>query len=201
MPEDCEEPSELPAVLNGEGTPIPRPLKPPRPPVVSVGLFKPEVTPNSGVAGPLFLYIIPVPILDRCLDGSRSGDDTWGIEEVGTGTGLGRLLEFLRSGEGEAVAVKGPECARFLEPKLPVGRTPGFDVGVSLTIREPGEFPKELDLSIEELVASFNGLGPLDNECVRGERSITPNSDVLGVLLSDGFDFNVRGAGVVGVVG
>lgn len=73
--EDGEEPSELPVALNGEGTPSPR-LLTPSPPVVNVGLFSPDATPNSDVIGPVLLYIIPVPILDRCLDGSRRGEDT-----------------------------------------------------------------------------------------------------------------------------
>jgi len=64
--------------------------------------------------------------------------------------------------------------------------------------REPGVFPNELDLSIDELLVSFNGLGPVDTDCVGGLRSLTPNSDVLGILLSDGMALNVRGAGVDG---
>ena len=88
--------------------------------VVNVGLFNPDATPNSDVIGPLFLYIIPVPILDRCLDGSKRGEDTWGIEEVGTGTGLCRLFEFFRSGDGDIVIDEGTDRVRFLESKLPV---------------------------------------------------------------------------------
>lgn len=66
--------------------------------------------------------------------------------------------------------------------------------------REPGGFPIEVDLNIDELVISLSGLGPLDTDCVRGGRSITPNSDVLGVFLSDGLLFNVRGPGDEGRV-
>jgi len=58
--------------------------------------------------------------------------------------------------------------------------------------REPGVFPNELDLSIDELLVSFNGLGPVDTDCVRGVRSLTPNSDVLDIFLSDGIALNVR---------
>ena len=61
-----------------------------------------------------------------------------------------------------------------------------------------GEVPKELDLSIEEPPASFSGLGP---DCAGGVRSTMPNSDVVGVLLSDDLAFNIREVGVVGVVG
>ena len=148
--------------------------------------------------GPFFLYIIPVPILDRCLDGSRRGEDTWGIEEDGTGTGRGRLLEFFKSGDREIVADEGTRWVRFLGSKLPVGRTTGVDTVLSLTNCEPEELPKELDLSIDELVASFNGLGPLETDCARGGRSSTPNSAVFSVLLSDGLVFNVRETGVDG---
>jgi hypothetical protein len=81
---------------------------------------------------------------------------------------------------------------------LPVGGVPAFDIELPFMSREPGELPNELDLSIDELLVSFKGLGPIDKGC--GE-FITPNSDVLGVLLSDGLDLNVRGPGVVGVVG
>lgn len=66
------------------------------------------------------------------------------------------------------VVKEGPDLVRFLESKLPVGGVPGFDIEPPITSREPGELPIELDLSIEELVASFNGLGPPDKECVRG---------------------------------
>lgn len=118
------------------------------------------------------------------------------------GTGFGRLLEFFKSGEGETVANEGPDWARLLESKLPVGRTVERTVGVegevAFTGREPGELPSELDLSIDELLVSFSGLGPLDKDCVRGGRSITPNSEAVGVPLSDDFALNVRGAGVDG---
>lgn len=70
-----------------------------------------------------------------------------------------------------------------------------------LTGREAGEFPSELDLSIDELLVSFSGLGPLDKDGERGGRSITPNSDVLGVFLRDGLAFNVREPGVDGTPG
>ena len=83
-----EEPSELPPALKGEGRPNPRALTLPSPPVVSVGLFNPEPIPYSDGVKPLFLYIMPVPILDRCLDGSRRGEDICGIEDDGTGTGF-----------------------------------------------------------------------------------------------------------------
>lgn len=142
-----------------------------------------------------------MPILDRCLDGSRRGDDTWGIEEDGTGTGFWRLLEFFKSGDGDTVVDEGTDRVRFLESKLPVGRTAGVDVEPPFVGREPRELPNELDLSIVELLVNFNGLGPLDKDCVRGGRSTTPNSDVLGVPLRDGFTPNVRGAGADGTPG
>jgi len=52
-----EEPPKLPPDLNGEGTLNPRPLTPPPipPVVINVGLFNPEVNPNSETVGPLFL--------------------------------------------------------------------------------------------------------------------------------------------------
>lgn len=119
------------------------------------------------------------------------------MEEDGRGTGLGRLLEFFRSGDGETFTEEGgPDLVRFLESKLPVGGVPGFGIELPFTSREPGEVPNELDLSIDELLVSFNGLGPLD-----GGGSITPNSEVLGMLLSDGLALNVRGPGVDGMVG
>ncbi|KAF9646446.1 hypothetical protein BDM02DRAFT_3130398 [Thelephora ganbajun] len=162
--EDGEEPSELPPpTLNGEGIPNPRPLAPPPSPpvVINIGLFNPEVTPNSAALGPLFL-----------------------------------LLEFFKSGEGDIVVDEGTEWVLFLDFKVWVGRVPGLDTELPFASREPGEFPNELDLSIDELVANFNGLGPLDKDCVRGGLSIAPNSDVLGILLSDGLALNVRGPGV-----
>lgn len=107
-------------------------------------------------------------------------------------------MEFFKSGDGDAVVDEGTDRVRFLESKLPVGRTGGADVELPFAGREPGELPNELDLSIVELLVNFNGLGPLDKDCVRGVRSTTPNSDVLGVPLSDGFALNVRGAGVDG---
>lgn len=56
LDEAGEEPSELPPVLNGEGTPSPRPLKvPPLGYTDNVGFFSPEATPNSDVVGPLLL--------------------------------------------------------------------------------------------------------------------------------------------------
>jgi len=54
--ETGEEPLELPPpVLNGEGTPNPRPLTPPVEYTDNVGFFNPEVTPNSITVGPLLL--------------------------------------------------------------------------------------------------------------------------------------------------
>lgn len=96
---------------------------------------------------------------------------------------------------------EGTDRVRFLESKLPVGRTAGVDGELPFAGREPRELPNELDLSIVELLVNFNGLGPLDKVCVRGGRSITPNSDVLGVPLSDDFALNVRGAGADGTPG
>jgi len=136
-----------------------------------------------------------VPILDLGLDGSWRGE---GIEEDGTGTGFGRLLELFSNGEGETVVDEGTEWVLFLEFKGWVGRAAGFDIELPFTSREACVFPIELDLSIDALLASFNGFGPLDTDCVRGGRSITPNSDVLGILLRDGVALNVDGAGVDG---
>lgn len=96
---------------------------------------------------------------------------------------------------------EGTDLVRFLESKLPAGRTGGVDIELPFAGREPGEFPNELDLSIVELLANFNGLGPLDTDCVIGGRSTTPNSDVLGIPLRDGFALNVRGAGADGTPG
>lgn len=73
-----------------------------------------------------------------------------------------------------------------------------FGTELPLANREPRELPNELDRSIDELLVSFNGLGPLDTDCVRGGRSIMPNSDVRGIFLSDGLVANVRGPGVDG---
>lgn len=103
-------------------------------------------------------------------------------------------MELFSNGEGETVTDEGMDWVRFLESRVWAGRVIGFDI-VLLTSREPGVFPNELDLSIDELVANFSGLGPLD---VRGDRSISPNSDGLGILLSAGLGFNVRGPGVDG---
>jgi hypothetical protein len=61
----------------------------------------------------------------------------------------------------------------------------GFDTELLFAGRRPCVFPNELDLSIDELAINFKGFGPLDTDCVMGGRSITPNSDVLGILLSD----------------
>lgn len=110
-------------------------------------------------------------------------------------------MELFKSGDGEIVIDEGPDLVRFLESRLPVRGVPGIDVELPFTSRELGEVPNELDLSIDELFASFNGLGPLDGDCISGGWSITPNSDVLGILLSDDLTFSVRGPGVVGVVG
>lgn len=90
----------------------------------------------------------------------------------------------------------GPDLVRFLESKLPAGGVTGFDIEPPFTSREPGEVPNELDLSIEELVASFRGLGPFDACC---GWFMTPNSDVLDIFLSDGLFLNVRGPGVDGI--
>lgn len=66
------------------------------------------------------------------------------------------------------VVDEGPDLVRFLESKILVGGVTGFDIELALTSRDPGEFPIELDLSIDELLISFNGLGPLDKGCVCG---------------------------------
>lgn len=106
--------------------------------------------------------------------------------------GFGRLLEFFKSGDGDAVVDEGTDRVRFLESELPVGRT-GIGIEPPFAGREPRELPNELDLSIVELLVNFNGLGPLDKDCASCGRSITPNSDVLGTPLEDGFALNVRG--------
>jgi hypothetical protein len=107
-------------------------------------------------------------------------------------------LEPFGSGEGEALVDEGTEWVLFLSSKDWVGRVTGFDTEFPLAGRELGVFPSELDLSIDELLVSFNGLGPVDTDFVRGGRSITPNSDVLDMFLRDGLAFNVRGPGVDG---
>ena len=113
------------------------------------------------------------------------------------GTGFGMPLEFFSSGDGEVVVdEEGTEWVLFLDAKVWVEPPTGFDIELPFTSREPGEVPIELDLSIDELLASVNGFGPPDTDCVRGGRSITPNSDVLGIFLSDGLTFSVRGPGV-----
>ena len=139
-----------------------------------------------------------MPILDLGFDGSWRGEDTCGIEEDGMGTGFGRLLELFSSGEGETDVDEGTEWVLFLESKGWVGRVTGFDIELPFASREPSVPPNELDLSIDELAVSFNGFGPLDTDCVRGCRSITPNSDVLGILLNDGVALNVEEGGVDG---
>jgi len=122
------------------------------------------------------------------------GEDAW--EEVeGTGTGFGRLLELFSNGEGEGIVEEGTEWVLFLDARDWVVWLTGFDIELPFTSREPGEFPRELDLNIEALLVNFNGRGPLDTGCVDG-RSITPNSDVFGIHLSDGLDLSVRGPGV-----
>ena len=73
-------------------------------------------------------------------------------------------MEFFKSGDGETVAKEGPDLVRFLESMLPVVGVPGFDIELPFTSREPGEVPNELDLSIDELLINFSGLGPLDDE-------------------------------------
>lgn len=162
----------------------------------NVGFFNPEATPNSDMLGPLLLYIIPVPILDLGRDLSWGDGGTWGKEE-GAGTGFGRVLELFSREEG-VVMDEGTEWVLFLDPKVWVWGVTGVDIELPFTGRELGKFPNELDLSIDELVASFNGLGPLDMGCIMGGRSITPNSDVLGTFLSDGLAFSVRGPCVDG---
>ena len=139
---------------------------------------------------------MPVPILDLGLDWSWRGGVTREKEE---GTGFGRVLEFFTNGDGEVVVDdEGTEWVLFLDPKVWAGPVTGFDTELLCTGREPGMVPNELDLSIDELLASVNGLGPPDTDCVRGGRSTTPNSDVLGILLSEGLAFIVRGPGVEG---
>lgn len=73
----------------------------------------------------------------------------------------------------------------------------GFDIEL-LAGRRPGAPLDELVLSIDEPLVSLNGFGPLDTDCARGGRSITPNSDVFGIFLSDGVVLNVEAAGVDG---
>ena len=115
------------------------------------------------------------------------------------GTGFGRILGLFSSGEGDVVIdEEGTEWVLFLDPKVWAGLVTGFDIELPFASREPGELPNELDLSIDELLPRVNGLGPLDTDCAGGCRPITPNSDVLGMLLSDGLAFSVRGPGVVG---
>jgi hypothetical protein len=70
-------------------------------------------------------------------------------------------LEFFKSGDGDTVIDGGTDLVRFLESKLPVERTTGFDIERPLA---SGGFPSEVDLSIDELVASFSGLGPPDKD-------------------------------------
>lgn len=100
------------------------------------------------------------------------------------------------SGEGEIVADDGTEWVLFLVFKVWVERVTGFDVELPFTSRELGGFPNELDLSIDELFVNFNGFGPLDTDCARGGRSISPNSDVIGVFPGDCLALIVRGPGV-----
>ena len=104
-------------------------------------------------------------------------------------------MELLSSGEGETVVDEGTEWVLFLDSKTLVGRTTGLDIELPLARCEPREPPNELDLSIDELPINFNGLGPLDKDC---DRSIAPNSDVPGTLLTDSLAVNVRGPGVDG---
>lgn len=106
-------------------------------------------------------------------------------------------MELFRSGEGETVAGWGTERVLFLESAGWAGRVAGFDIEL-LAGRRPGVPPDELVLSIDEPLVSLNGFGPLDTDCVRDGRSITPNSDALGIFLSDGVVLNVEGAGVDG---
>jgi len=107
-------------------------------------------------------------------------------------------LELFSSGEGEGIVDEGTEWVLFLDAKVWVGRLTGFDIELPFTSREPGGVPTELDLNIDALLISFNGRGPLDTGGVRGGWSITPNSDGLGTLLSDGLVLSVRGPGVEG---
>lgn len=97
------------------------------------------------------------------------------------------------SGEGETFVDEGTEWVLFLDSEAWVGRVTEFDIELLFTSRELREVPVELDLSIDELLVSFNGLGPPD---VSGGRSITPSSDIAGVPLSNGLAFVVRGPGV-----
>ena len=107
-------------------------------------------------------------------------------------------MELFSNGEGEGIVDEGTEWVLFLDAKVWVGRLTGFDIELPFASREPGEVPRELDLSIDALLVSFNGRGPLDTGCVGGGRSITPNSDALGIPLSDGLVLTVRGPGVEG---
>jgi len=93
---------------------------------------------------------------------------------------------------------EGTEWVLFLDAKVWAGRLTGFDIELPFTSREPGGVPRELDLNIDALFVSFSGRGPLETDCVRGGRSITPNSDGLGILLSDGLALSVREFGVEG---
>ena len=107
-------------------------------------------------------------------------------------------MEFFSNGEGEGIVDEGTEWVLFLDAKVWVGRLAGFDIELPFTSREPGEFPRELDLSIDALLVNFRGRGPVETDCAWGGRSIMPNSDVLGILLSDGLVLSVRETGVDG---
>ena len=107
-------------------------------------------------------------------------------------------MVLFSNGEGEGIVDEGTEWVLFLDAEVWVGRLAGFDIELPFTSRELGGVPRELDLSIDALLVSFNGRGPFDTGGVRGGRSITPNSDVLGILLSDGLALSVRGPGVDG---
>lgn len=67
-----------------------------------------------------------------------------------------------------AIVIEGPDLVRFLESMLPVGGVRGFVIELPFINREPGELPNELDLSIDELLVSFNGLGAPDEGGVTG---------------------------------
>jgi hypothetical protein len=83
LDETGEEPSELPPpVLNGEGTPNPRPLKPPPiPPVINVGSST-RRTPNSDGLDHSSCKSCPCRSSTVCLDGSWRGEDTWGSKRM-----------------------------------------------------------------------------------------------------------------------